>query len=159
MVGATMTIISKGSGSMMKKLPLALAVSALSAMPAVAAEFNFGDLGVQLDNNISYGVAWRTEKPDAGQIMPGNVGEAVPNNKGSSYNYDDGTLNYKQGDVYSNVLKWNGDLELSYQNYGAFVRARAWYDTAIMDSKTNFKPIADDARDYAGRNAEILDAF
>ncbi|WP_228345968.1 DUF1302 domain-containing protein [Venatoribacter cucullus] len=145
---------------MMKKLPLALAVSALSAMPAVAAEFNFGDLSMQIDNNISYGVAWRTEKPDNGQIMPDNIGiSGGSTSHGSSYNYDDGTLNYKQGDIYSNVFKWNGDLELSYQNYGAFVRARAWYDTAIMDSKTNFKPIADDARDYAGRNAEILDAF
>src|SRR5690606_18257673 len=160
MVDSTMTIISKGSGSMMKKLPLALAVSALSAIPAVAAEFNFGDLSMQIDNNISYGVAWRTEKPDNGQIMPDNIGiSGGSTSHGSSYNYDDGTLNYKQGDIYSNVLKWNGDLELKYSNYGAFVRARAWYDQAIMDETPRFKAYNDATKSYAGRGAEVLDAF
>src|SRR5690606_39009747 len=131
-----MTIKTKDYRSM-KKLPLALAVSALAATSAQAVEFNFGDLSVQVDNTISYGVAWRTEKPDASQIMPGNAAamgiDAGSRGYGSSYNYDDGTLNYKKGDVYTNVFKWSGDLELRYQNYGAFVRARAWYDTEIMD--------------------------
>src|SRR5690606_3302383 len=120
--------------SAMRKLPLAVAISMLSSAAVHAVEFNFGELGVQIDNNVSYGVAWRTEKPDAGQIMSSNGGE------GSSYNYDDGTLNYKKGDIYTNAVKWSGDLELSYKNYGAFFRARAWYDTEIMDGNTRFKP-------------------
>ncbi len=153
---------SKAMNRMFKKAPLALALA--SAMGAAhAVEFNFGDLSVQLDNNVSYGVAWRTEKPDAGQIMQGNA-EAVgipgaAETYGSSYNYDDGTLNYKQGDVYTNAVKWSGDLEFSYQNYGAFFRARAWYDTAIMDEKTDFKPLVDGTKSYAGSGAELLDAF
>ncbi|MEK9765881.1 MAG: DUF1302 domain-containing protein, partial [Thalassolituus sp.] len=78
---------------------------------------------------------------------------------GSSYNYDDGTLNYSQGDVYTNVFKWSGDLELSYRNYGGFFRARAYYDHAIMDQDPDFKPFNDETKDAAGMGAELLDAF
>ena len=49
-------IKNKGSNSM-KKLPLALVVSAFAATSASAVEFNFGDLRAQIDNNVSYGVA------------------------------------------------------------------------------------------------------
>src|SRR5690606_1022273 len=91
--------------------------------------------------------------------MPGNGTAMGIVGEGSSYNYDDGTLNYKQGDVYTNVFKWSGDLELKYQNYGAFFRARAWYDTEIMDGSTRFKPLVDGTKSYAGRGAELLDAF
>ncbi len=145
--------------SAMRKLPLAVAISMLSSAAVHAVEFNFGELGVQIDNNVSYGVAWRTEKPDAGQVMPGNGTAMGIVGEGSSNNYDDGTLNYKQGDVYTNVFKWSGDLELNYKNYGAFFRARAWYDTEIMDGSTRFKPLVDATKSYAGRGAELLDAF
>src|SRR5690554_2566271 len=152
----------KNSNAMKKlflKAPLALAVSALAAAPTFAVEFNFGDLRAQIDNNISYGVSMRTESPDAGQVMNQNAQELGFVGRGSSYNYDDGNLNYEKGDVYSNVFKWSGDLELSYQNYGAFVRARAWYDQAIMDETPRFKKYNDATKSYAGKGAEILDAF
>lgn len=146
--------------SAMKKLPLAVAVTSMFGIAgAQAVEFNFGGLSAQIDNNVSYGVSVRTEKPDAGQVMPQNGAQFGINGKGSSYNYDDGTLNYKQGDIYSNVLKWNGDLELKYSNYGAFVRARAWYDQAIMDETPRFKEYNEATKSYAGKGAEILDAF
>src|SRR5690606_23368914 len=99
---------SKAMVTILRKAPLALAVSALAATTTVqAVEFNFGDLSIQVDNNLSYGISMRTEKPDAGQVMNQNAQEMGFVGKGSSYNYDDGTLNYKKGDVYSNVFKWN----------------------------------------------------
>src|SRR5690554_3877206 len=144
----------------MKKLSLAVAAAGMFGMSgANAVEFNFGDLRAQIDNNISYGVSMRTEKPDAGQVMPQNGAQFGINGKGSSYNYDDGTLNYKRGDVYSNVLKWSGDLEIGYKNFGAFTRARAWYDQTIMDETPRFKAYNDATKSYAGKGAEILDAF
>src|SRR5690554_6198170 len=144
----------------MKKLPLAVAAASMFGMyGANAVEFNFGELRAQIDNNVSYGVAWRTEKPDTGQIMPGNATAMGYVGEGSSYNYDDGTLNYKRGDMYTNNIKWNGDLELGYKNYGAFVRARAWYDQVIMDETPRFKEYNDATKSYAGKGAEILDAF
>lgn len=157
-----MTIKTKGYRSM-KKLPLALAVSALAATSTQAVEFNFGDLNVQFDNTVSYGLAMRTENPDGGQIMEGNARAMgiSPGKRGygSSYNYDDGTLNFKKNDIYSNVLKWSGDLELNYNNYGAFLRARAWYDYALMDQEMAFKPLNDATKDFAGKGAELLDAY
>lgn len=144
----------------MKKLSLAVAAAGMFGMSgANAVEFNFGELRAQIDNNISYGVSMRTEKPDAGQVMPQNGAQFGINGKGSSYNYDDGTLNYKRGDVYSNVLKWSGDLEIGYKNFGAFTRARAWYDQTIMDETPRFKEYNDATKSYAGKGAEILDAF
>ncbi|MDK2777071.1 MAG: DUF1302 domain-containing protein [Pseudomonadota bacterium] len=153
-----MKITNMGLRSM-KKLPLSLAVSALAASSVQAVEFNFGDLSAQFDNTVSYGVAWRTSDRDKGQIMPGNGAAIGETTYGSSYNYDDGTLNYSKGDIYTNVVKWSGDLELNYQNYGGFFRARAYYDTAIMDEDTDFKPLSDGTKDAAGKGAELLDAY
>ncbi|MCD8523545.1 MAG: DUF1302 domain-containing protein [Saccharospirillaceae bacterium] len=129
------------------------------ASSAQAVEFNFGDLGVQLDNTVSYGVAWRTEGPDKDQVMPANAAAMGFTGKGSSYNYDDGTLNYGKGDIYTNAVKWSGDLEINYQNFGGFFRARAYYDTALMDEDTDFKPLNDATKDAAGKGAELLDAY
>lgn len=151
---------SKAMKTMFIKAPLALALASVMGTTQ-AVEFNFGDLRAQIDNNISYGVAMRTEKPDAGQIWKENgdyVSSSI-NGKGSSLNYDDGTLNYKRGDVYSNILKWSGDLEVSYKNFGAFTRARAWYDQVIMDETPRFKDYNDATKSYAGKGAEVLDAF
>lgn len=153
-----MKITNKGLRSM-KKLPLALAVSACTVASVQAVEFNFGDLGVQFDNTVSYGVAWRVSDRDKGQIMPGNGDYIGEETYGSSFNYDDGTLNYSKGDIYTNVVKWTGDLELNFRNYGGFFRARAYYDTAIMDEDTDFKPLNDATKDAAGKGAELLDAY
>ena len=150
---------SQRSATMMKKLPLALAVSLCTLAPAHAVQFNFGELEGQLDNTLSYGIGWRVADRDRSQIMNGNAQEFGFTGTGSSYNYDDGTLNYSQGDVYTNVFKWSADLELNYRNYGAFFRARAYYDNAIMDQDTDFKPLNDEAKDAAGLGAELLDAF
>lgn len=145
--------------SAMRKLPLAVAVSMLSSAAVHAVEFNFGDLGVQVDNTVSYGVAWRTSDRDKGQIMTSNGSAIDETTYGSSYNYDDGTLNYSKGDIYTNAVKWSGDLELNYQNYGGFFRARAYYDTALMDEDTDFKPLNDATKAAAGKGAELLDAY
>ncbi|ASP38576.1 peptide ABC transporter substrate-binding protein [Bacterioplanes sanyensis] len=142
---------SKAKQTVFKKAPLALAL--MGAIQAQALEFNFGDVNAQWDNTVSYGIGWRVEDRDEYQIMPGNGG------KGSSYNYDDGTLNYDKGDIYTHVLKWSSDLEISYENYGAFFRARAYYDAAIMDEDTDFKPLIDETKDAAGKGAELQDAY
>ncbi len=153
-----MKITNKGLRSM-NKLPLAIAVSACMASSAQAVEFNFGELGIQVDNTVSYGVAWRTESQDKRQVMGGNAEALGFTGKGSSYNYDDGTLNYGKGDIYTNAVKWSGDLEINYRNFGGFFRARAYYDTALMDEDTDFKPLNDATKDAAGKGAELLDAY
>lgn len=151
-------MISKAMYSVFKKAPLALALT--SAMGAAhAVEFNFGDFSAQLDNTISYGIAWRVEDQDKDQIMPANGSDFGFTGQGSSYNYDDGTLNYSQGDVYTHVLKFSSDLELNYKNYGGFFRGRAYYDAALMDQDTDFKPLNEATENAAGKGAELLDAY
>lgn len=145
---------------LMQKSILASAVAIAGAsMNANAVEFNFGELGVQVDNTVTYGVAWRTSDRDTDQIMPANGPAVGVTGTGSSYNYDDGTLNYSKGDIYTNAVKWSGDLEINYQNFGGFFRARAYYDTALMDEDTDFKPLNDATKDAAGKGAELLDAY
>lgn len=142
--------------------PLAWMITALSASMATttnAAEYDFDELNVRIDNTISWGAAWRTEGRDKGQIMPQNAAALDISGEGSSYNYDDGTLNYEQGDVVTNAFKWNGDLQLQYKNYGAFFRGRAYYDYAIMNQDPDFKPYTDATLEDAGRGAELMDAF
>ena len=144
--------------TMFKKAPLAIALAA-AAFTAQATEFNFGETRVQWDNTISYGVAWRTEAPDGDMVMPGNAEAMGFTGNGSSYNYDDGTLNFKENSVYTNVLKYSTDLEISYKNYGAFVRAKAFYDTELMDGEREFKQLNDATKKASGEGYDLLDAF
>ena len=153
-------IVATTGGNRIHKAPLALAVTLASlALSVDANEFTLGGADVRLDNTVSYGVGWRLEDPDANQIMPANGAATGNSARGSSYNYDDGTLNYEKGDIYTNVVKWTGDLEIVYGNIGGFFRARAYYDAALMDEETDFKPISDESKDAAGKGADLLDAY
>ncbi|NVK42175.1 MAG: DUF1302 domain-containing protein, partial [Oceanospirillaceae bacterium] len=145
---------------------LALAVAALSAAGSQAIEFNAGPVVGQINTSISYGVGFRTEDPDLKQVHPANANTALGTNLpisstqgGSTYNYDDGTLNYKKNDMVTNVLKGNVDLELVWGDAGAFFRGSAFYDSVIMDEDPNFKPYNDQTKDAAGQGYDLLDAF
>ena len=139
---------------------LALAVAALSAANSQAIEFNAGPVSGQLNTSISYGIGFRTEDPDLKQVHPMNGVTALGKvGQGSTYNYDDGTLNYEKNDVITNVVKGNIDLELVWDDFGAFVRGSAFYDTVIMDEDPNFKPYIDETKDSAGSGYDLLDAF
>jgi len=143
-----------------KKLPLAAALTA-ATLSAQAVEFQAGEVAIQWDNTITYGIAARTSDPDlntvsstGGQAVLGKPGKA------SSNNYDDGTLNYSNaGDIYTNALKYNTDLEISWKNYGGFFRARGFYDYQIMEEETDFKPLNQEAKNTAGYGYDLLDAF
>ena len=151
--------ITKDSLLKVRKLSLAIALAG-AASSATATEFNFGDdLTVQWDNTVSYGVAWRTEGPDKNAVHPGSGAALGIEGAGSSYNYDDGTLNFKENSIYTNVFKYSTDLEINYKNYGAFVRARAFYDTELVDGDREFKELNDATIDAAGKGYDLLDAF
>ena len=124
-----------------------------------AAEFSRGDLLIQLDNTIGYGIGIRTSERDPGTIISGNGLALDLETNGSSYNYDDGNLNYGTGDIYTHNIKLVSDLEINYRNYGGFFRTRAFYDAAIMNNDTLFKPINESGEDDAGRAIELLDAY
>ncbi len=74
-----------------------------------------------LDTTLSYGSAWRVSGRD-------DV---------SDINTDDGNRNFDTGQV-SEVFKVTSELLLNYQNYGAFVRGTAAYDTQIKDKHNDY---------------------
>ena len=133
----------------------------LVAVQAQAVEFSFADDEVtgSIDTTVSYGQLWRVQ------------GQDKTNN---DINTNDGNRNFDTGLV-SEVYKITSDLEATYKNYGLFVRGTAFYDTQIMDKRTDYNSnnnpsqpsqnypnndsLTYDARHKAGRDAQILDAY
>jgi len=145
-----------------KRLPLAIAIAAGFSGYASAYTFDSEKLGgieAQFNTTLSAGATWRTEKRDKGLVGLGNGGTA------SSTNYDDGNLNFDQGDTVSKLVKGNSELFLSYDvdssvltRVGALVRGRYWYDFELKDENRRFKPLSSDGSDNAS-GGEILDAY
>ncbi|QFT23053.1 hypothetical protein FIV02_15880 [Pseudomonas sp. THAF187a] len=133
----------------------------LVAAQAQAVEFSFADNEItgSIDTTVSYGQLWRVQ------------GQDKTNN---DVNTNDGNRNFDTGLV-SEVFKITSDLEVSYQNYGVFVRGTAFYDTQIMDKRNDYydanSPVQPsqtnphdntftrETRHKAGRDAQILDAY
>ncbi|MDH1261631.1 DUF1302 domain-containing protein [Pseudomonas sp. GD03944] len=133
----------------------------LVAVHAQAVEFSFADneISGSIDTTVSYGQLWRVQ------------GQDKTNN---DINTNDGNRNFDTGLV-SEVFKITSDLEVSYQNYGAFIRGTAFYDTQIMDKRNDYydanSPVQPsqnyprdnsftrETRHKAGRDAQILDAY
>ncbi len=142
-------------------------------MPVNAVEFTL-DNGVQAKVNatVTYGTTYRTEDPDAGLLgplssarVPGAPAGQLGGNAGSS------DLNFRKDSRVSSVLKGSADFELKKDNFGVFVRAKAWRDFALTDDLRpygNFAngykadaPLSDDGFHAEAKfsNAQIVDAY
>ncbi|MDA2923209.1 DUF1302 domain-containing protein [Acidobacteria bacterium AH-259-L09] len=131
---------------------LAAAISVLFFAPAQAEDFQKGDLFLSWDNTLSYGVSFRLEDPDSRIIGLASGGTAF------SVNGDDGNLNYGKGLV-SNTPKIISELEINYRNFGAFVRAKAFYDIENEHGDRKRTPLSLDALHRVGGVADLLDAY
>ena len=170
MTQATGSACSKATstGSMtLRLLPLAIA-AILGSAQSSAMEFQLGEVEGRFDSQLSIGASWRMDNPDKDLISSANGGSSTSRNSGS---YDDGSLNFDKGDAFSQTLKGVHDLELRYDNVGAFVRGKYWYDFELKDNAQNHGNTVngysansdlDDRgfNDYAKfSGAEILDAY
>jgi hypothetical protein len=133
----------------------------LLAAQAQGVEFSFADneISGSIDTTLSYGQLWRVQGRDA---------------RNDDINSNDGNRNFDTGLV-SEVFKITSDMEVTYQNYGAFLRGSAFYDTQIMDRRNDYLSVSGPAqpsqntpndnrftyetRHSAGRDAQILDAY
>lgn len=140
---------------------LALAgLALLGTLPvgvAQAFQVRSGDWTTSLDTTLSYGVSYRMEDQDNKLIARANGG------KGSNaglINSDDGNLNFRKGELFSEVVKAVSELDLRYQDqYGIFVRGRTFYDFELEDDERRHRQISNDGLDEAGSSADLLDAF
>ena len=138
------------------------------AVPAVAAEFELGAFEGSFNSQISLGASWRMSEMEPRLVTPGN---APGFGTASSGTADDGDLNFKDGDIYSLILKGVHDLELRNGDFGVFLRAKYWYDQELENgsrphgnSANQYTPNTELAMsgfdDFAkGSGIELLDAF
>ncbi|MED5476589.1 MAG: DUF1302 domain-containing protein [Pseudomonadota bacterium] len=133
-------------------LPL---VSLTLASQAQALTFNIGEIEGSFDSTLSIGTSWAVRDPDRDFVGVGNGGTA------STLSSDDGRLNFKKGDVISNIFKGVHDLELKYGDSGVFLRGKYWYDFELKDGHQRLYDIDDSGRDRSAKasGAEFLDAF
>ncbi|MFP6850959.1 MAG: DUF1302 domain-containing protein [Pseudomonas sp.] len=138
---------------------LALGALALSLAPcgsAFAFQFENETLSGSLDTTVSYGATYRMQAPSKKLIASSNGG-SVDNGPIVS---DDGDLNFRKGDLVSEVAKVVSDLNLRFQDdYGVFMRGRAFYDLELKDDSRRQRELSNDGQDLAGSGAELLDAF
>ena len=100
-----------------------LADDALRALSPV-----FDQIYAQAYQPLSRDEITRAPNPDPALIGFNNA-DQYPGAKSPVAVADDGNLNYRKGDVVSAPVSWLTDFELRWRNqYGLFVRARAWYD-------------------------------
>ena len=108
-----------------------LASCALS-IPANAAEFQWGDVEVSINSQISLGSSWRLEEQDPRLITPGNAPGFGTASTGTG---DDGNANFDDGDIYSLILKGVHDIEFRKGDFGLFLRGKYWYDEELANGK------------------------
>jgi hypothetical protein len=133
----------------------AVALAALGvAAPASAIDFQ-SDSGLSgsWDTTLSFTDGWRVKSPDSRLVGIPEGGTA------RSVNADNGDLNYKVGQPFTEAFKVLTELSVKYKNYGLFARGSFLYDHEVMDSTTARTPISRDAKSLAGNYVRLLDAF
>ncbi len=126
-------------------------VSALAFRTDVLGE----PLGILTDFEVAYGVRWRVQDRDTDLVSPGNGGTRSNGNG----NIDDGNLNYDVGSPVSNMVKADGEVTLVWGNFGAFVRAYAFYDYENERRDRARTELSSEALDQVGSDAQVLDAY
>lgn len=157
----------------------------LGAGTAQAVDFKFGEIDAKLDSTVSVGVGIRTSGIDCSKIGLDNggcttTGDKKTNSLGgggtgmqTAVNGDDGNINNGQWRPYSTIAKVTSELQLNWQNYGAFVRGKAYYDywgaheVGEHSSGYGRRPLDDASRgngvtdnnNGTGYGLKLLDAF
>ena len=142
--------------------PLATAVLAtMASAPTQALPFSLGDsIDGQFDLTVSAGLSMRAKNADLDMVSPMNTADGKSGtgsvDKGAA---DDGNINWNKGDFFSQSIKAIPELELVMGDFGAFFRAKVFYDHAIEGDKAAVVPIPDSEKSASGAGGKLLDAF
>ncbi|MDJ0751087.1 MAG: DUF1302 domain-containing protein [Woeseiaceae bacterium] len=161
------------NGQLRKASAGMLLASCALSLPALAAEFQWGDIEGSFNSQISIGASWRMESQDPRLVTFGNRPDIAGSLTAgaSTGTADDGNANFDDGDVYSLILKGVHDLELRKGDFGVFLRGKYWYDEelangnrVIGNSANQYTPnreLADSGFDDLAQASgiELLDAF
>ncbi len=137
---------------------------ALSGQQAQAIDLSTGEVSINLDTTISYGVGVRTGRRDSDlvakshfnpTIFQASLDDQIAAPGRFSANSDDGNLNFDRGDLIFNSARVTSELDIGYRNYGAFVRGNYFYDFTLSD----LDQLSDGAKDRVGERARLLDAY
>lgn len=153
--------------------------SAMTEVQALSFEFNDGEWMLDLDSIVSYSAQWRVSKRDDSKFEFFDSGDLVADitDFAGRLNFDDGSRNFSRGLV-QNKLSIVTEMDLSWHDWGLFVRGRAYYDSVYDDqtdhdqraflsynSASNYGGSADFARfpkgtvDEHRQRLEMLDYF
>lgn len=158
---------------------IAGSIGMAGASPASAEDYKFGEMSLSVDTTLSLGVGIRTSKQSCTKISVANGGCPLPTPNGqgtggggggNDINTDDGDINFGQWDPYSETVKFVTEAQAKWQNYGAFVRVKGFYDyigdqvTGTKDTDYGKRPLSDSVRGNDAHNAaawdlSLLDAF
>ena len=127
------------------------------AIPIHAFVFALGEVKGSLDTTLSISTMDRLVNPDPALYGITNTFDGV-SGKAYSLNGDDGDLNYKKG-IDSVLFKVTDDLELKWDNWGAFVRGYAFYDPINENGTRARTPLSHVAQQQVGANGVLLDHY
>ncbi|MGI9281132.1 MAG: DUF1302 domain-containing protein [Endozoicomonas sp.] len=151
--------VSQERNNRIKLLPVAIAtvVASMSA-PAWSLSFQPTDeVSVDWDTTLNYSAAWR---------MSDHNDDLIGSPLG-----DDGNRNFDKGSMVTNRFSVISEMDIRYQNMGAFIRGSAFYDDAYFGKNDNDSPLTnnnisvayneftDETKDAHGKKARLLDAF
>ena len=152
-------------GRIVRPSLLACAIGlALSAQQAVALDLSTDQVSITLDTTISYGIGLRASERDDDLIAKSHfnptifqapIQDQIAAPGRFSANSDDGNLNFDQWDPIFNAARITSELDINYQNYGAFIRGNYFYDFTLND----MDELSEGAKDRAGERGRLLDAY
>ena len=131
---------------------LATLLLAADMSPSAAEDGGAGTFRMSVGQEVSAGGMVRVQKRDPGLIGGGNGGT------GTSINYDDGNLNYGRGFT---AIAAQGRIILDGKSETIEVKVEAvyFYDFVNASGDTEFHPLSEEARDRAGRNLYLNEAY
>lgn len=143
-----------------------------------AAQYQLGDVSVDVSTTVSAGASMRVSKQGCEFISVYNGGCYGPGGTDYDVNADDGNVNVERGDFIAAPVKIISEADVKWDMYGLFVRARAFYDyvgdKVLSRGGGRYGPLNapwpqrrplkdefrdDDAHNLQARSIDLLDAF